>query len=388
MINFSIVVITRNEEKTLPRLLKSLEEFKERGGEVCVLDTGSTDKTVEVAREWGCKIKEVGDKFVKIVDEQFAKKVNEKFGEDGRDIIKAGDKSFHFADARNEAAEMSSNRMVATPDADEIYTVLDLDKTIDYVDKNDQLEFNFVFAHDEKGNPVIKFIQCKMYDKIKMKWVGRIHEVISPVLQGQPIRKDMLPEDVYKIEHYQNHGTNRGQYLVGLAIDCYENPEKDRNSHYFARELMYCGYYKSAIKEFKRHISMNGWKAERSQSMIYVGNCYLYLGDEIEALGWYHKAYIFYPERREGLIKLGEHFFKKQDWDKTIMYLEGSLKIKRSGFYSDNVKYYEDLPHWMLYIAYWWSGEKDKSKYHYTKALEFDPENPKYINDGKFYKES
>jgi len=30
---WSTVVIARNEEKTLPKLLKSLEEFKARGGE-------------------------------------------------------------------------------------------------------------------------------------------------------------------------------------------------------------------------------------------------------------------------------------------------------------------------------------------------------------------
>ena len=39
---FSVVTIVRNEANRLPRLLASLAEFRERGGEVVVLDTGST----------------------------------------------------------------------------------------------------------------------------------------------------------------------------------------------------------------------------------------------------------------------------------------------------------------------------------------------------------
>jgi len=37
---FSIVLISKNEEKTLPHLFKSIKEFKDKGGEVIVLDTG------------------------------------------------------------------------------------------------------------------------------------------------------------------------------------------------------------------------------------------------------------------------------------------------------------------------------------------------------------
>ncbi|WP_144444014.1 glycosyltransferase [Desulfurobacterium indicum] len=49
----SACVIVKNEEKNLPRLLNSLrDKFKE----IIVVDTGSTDKTVEIAKNFGCKI--------------------------------------------------------------------------------------------------------------------------------------------------------------------------------------------------------------------------------------------------------------------------------------------------------------------------------------------
>ena len=43
---FSVTLIAKNEERSLPSLLASLSEFRARGGEILLVDTGSTDKTV------------------------------------------------------------------------------------------------------------------------------------------------------------------------------------------------------------------------------------------------------------------------------------------------------------------------------------------------------
>jgi glycosyltransferase involved in cell wall biosynthesis len=51
---FSVALIAKNESKTLPRLIASLAEFKERGGEIILADTGSTDGTPKVAADLGC----------------------------------------------------------------------------------------------------------------------------------------------------------------------------------------------------------------------------------------------------------------------------------------------------------------------------------------------
>src|SRR5689334_21533222 len=48
----SVLIPVRNEERNLPRCLQSLREF----GEVCVLDSQSTDSTCEIAREFGAMV--------------------------------------------------------------------------------------------------------------------------------------------------------------------------------------------------------------------------------------------------------------------------------------------------------------------------------------------
>lgn len=51
--NVSACIIAKNEEKNLSRLLSSIKgKFKE----IILVDTGSTDRTVEIAKEYGCKV--------------------------------------------------------------------------------------------------------------------------------------------------------------------------------------------------------------------------------------------------------------------------------------------------------------------------------------------
>jgi len=52
MTKISAVIITKNEEKNIERCLKSLRWTDE----IVVVDSGSTDKTVEICRNYGCKV--------------------------------------------------------------------------------------------------------------------------------------------------------------------------------------------------------------------------------------------------------------------------------------------------------------------------------------------
>ena len=53
----SVVIITCNEEENLARTLKSVEGLvRELGGEIIIVDSGSTDRTVEIAKSFGAKV--------------------------------------------------------------------------------------------------------------------------------------------------------------------------------------------------------------------------------------------------------------------------------------------------------------------------------------------
>lgn len=382
MPNFSVVLIARNEVETLPRLIASLKEFRERGGEIVLVDTGSTDGTADFARSVGCKVEEVGDRFRVTIDEKTAQEINEKFirGNEAK-IVEAGDTLFDYSAARNFAATLASNDVIATPDCDEVYTKFDID-TIEQKIKDgvEQLEYNFVFAHDADGNEAIKFLHCKFYDRRKLKWVNIVHEVLA----GEA-RREFLGEDVIKLEHWQNQKTNRSGYLKGLAFDVLKNPNNDRNVHYFARELMYTGRFRSAIVQFERHIEMKKWPTERSQSMVHMAECYLLLGNEQDAVGWLSLAFDLEPNRREPLMKLAELYYKKNSPIQAAAYATAALQIPRGNYYANYQPYYENLPHEILYWAYWQMNRKEDSLFHFNICCEYKPFEPKYLHDMRFY---
>lgn len=382
--SFSVVLIARNEAKTLPRLMSSLEEFRKRGGEIILVDTGSTDNTAEVARSFGAKVFEEGDRFrVKLsADEVMA--INQIVDPTEPKVVELGDSLFDFSSARNYAASLASNDVVAMPDCDEMYTKLGIDAINTAITEAgiEQFEYNFVFSHDAEGNELIKFMHSKFYNRTKLHWEGIIHEI----LVGEA-KRQFFPESFIKLEHWQNHETNRGGYLKGLALDYLRNQENDRHVHYYGRELMYTGRFHTAIKVLHYHIAMNRWPEERAQSMIHIGECYEILKRRDEAIEMYVRAFDTCPTRREGLMKLAELYYKEKRPNEAVVYAAAALQIKGGNFYANFQPYYENLPHEILYWGLWQMGDLRQSKAHLDKCLAYQPHNVKYLHDMRWYYE-
>lgn len=381
--SFSIVLISRNEEKTLPRLIESLEEFKARGGGIILVDTGSTDGTAALARKLGCMVFAEGERFMTTINETLAKQINRRFVCHGEaDVVAVGDKLFDYSNARNYAASLSATDMVAMPDCDEAFTRLDLDKIEEEIGKGaERFEYNFVFSHDEFGGEAIKFLHSKFYNRKVMSWTGVVHEV----LQGATEKVCRLGEEHIKLEHWQNPSPHRSRYLTGLALDCYKNPGNDRNCHYFAREMLWNGRPHSALREFHRHVGMNAWPAERAQSMIFMGDACQQIGKEALALEWYHKAIDVDGGRREAWLRLAELYWKKNDHQRVASYAQAALAIPRGNYYANQMAHYTSEPHARLYWALWYMGQPDEAARHWEKALEYEPLNQKFIDDGQFF---
>ena len=78
-LQFSIVVVARDEAIALPQLCYQLEDFIEREGELLVTDTGSTDDTVAIAKHRGCRVELVGERYAALLTPEQAAAITERF---------------------------------------------------------------------------------------------------------------------------------------------------------------------------------------------------------------------------------------------------------------------------------------------------------------------
>lgn len=401
---FDVCCIMRNAERTLPRLFDSLTEFQRRGGEVIIADTGSTDRSVEIARERGATVHEAGERFRKTIDAELAEAINARFVVEGEPaIVTAGSKLFHFSEARNWCASMAHNDWVSWIDSDEAFVRLDIDRINEYCRKDlGHLEYNFCYAWQRPpdpnnpsdfGIPAVEFVQSKMYRRLRMQWVGAIHELVSPLPSPEPggLAAECMPREVLYLGHWQVPSDHRSCYLPGLGWDAWmketddPNDSKDRQWHYLGRELMYWNRPRSAIKVLMEHIDMHKWPAERAQSMTFIGDCYGMLGDTEKQCQWYHNAFHTDPTRREPLIKMARCYTSANNMHAAAAYAAAALEIPWHPFYANDVRMYRAEPYALRSHARGWIGNVAGAGEDLLQALRFEPFNPDLVFRTKYY---
>ena len=371
MINFSVVIADRNVENKLPNLLKSLEKFKTSGGEICFLDLGSTDNSLNIANEFGCRTKSVNN-FTKTVDDETVRLINEKINRDSKELIKNGDQYINFSEAKNHLADLSSNDTVLMLDCNSQVINFEFDEISKIVPNYNKFGY-YSFLNKYKS-------YCEFYNTREFYWKNITLEELIP---KNEIRSFIFSENILRIETNQDRLDN----LIPLLVDTFINPNDDKLVFALAIELMNHNYLESAYQEFNRHISMSTIPLDKSRSLIYLGDYFNLTNRQNDAIGFYMRAYQEYSNRRLPLYKIGLIYYNEKIWDKCIFYLEGCLNIKNFDSKIDDPLHYGEGPYSMLYVAYWWLGDKEKSKYYIDKALEKNPYSKVYLSESRFHYE-
>jgi glycosyltransferase involved in cell wall biosynthesis len=212
-VRLSQCMIVKNEEKNIER---ALSWAKEIAFEQIVVDTGSTDRTVEIAESLGAKVFH----FEWIND---------------------------FAAAKNFAIEKARGNWIAFLDADEYFTeehTQRLKKHLKNIQRENAsqnvgiLECRILQLRDN-GEVFLVNLQRRVFRNNGTRYVGRIHEQIEPP-QGQYVR---LIEDI-EIMHtgYTQEAitsTNKQQRNIDLLREELErNPDNATIKGYLADSLL------------------------------------------------------------------------------------------------------------------------------------------------------
>jgi tetratricopeptide (TPR) repeat protein len=275
----SAVLIVKNEQKTIARCLKSLVGCDE----IVVLDTGSTDKTVAIAREMGAKVQ-----------------------------VSAPLVPFHFANARNAAHELASNDWILTIDADEVLRAGMMGKirtAMKDQEAKDPFEKSsaFIVTFTDRGTITKK---KKVYRKSTWGWKWRVHEQLHPL--GTDVQESMLESVVLEHLPDADKAKRRGQNMELLKMTILETPEYVRAWKHLGQELMLDKEFQDAIPYLEHFVEKTSeGPLEKSDVMLRIGQCYGETKNYEEACRWFERAAQTDIRRREPLFNAAQYLMMK-----------------------------------------------------------------------------
>ena len=380
--NFSIGLIVKNEAHTLPKLRDSLRGFVEDGGEVVILDTGSTDNTLQVAKECGFKTFEATHSFVESISAKSVKKIRDLYlvesdVERGIQMIKEQNTYFHFSRARNELHKYVTNDIVLQLDGSDTLGAFDY-KSICQAIANGCERFEYTQIYSSVELTISRF-----YHKSVDVWEGRIHEILTHQSK-KPIMK-LTKEQLLVIHHYQ---PKKRTYLSGLFSDLLEKPNHTRTLYYLGRELMFAGLYGSSIEMLRKYVARpDCWIPERSSAYCLIGNCYENMGKEyyIQAFQSYNDGFVAFNGWREPLLKMARLCQRTDEFQRGLCYAMAALSVKRISAFAEPMCNYLGLPHEVAYWGYHFTGRAREASTHWKIAITLEPNHEKYKHDAQYF---
>lgn len=344
-----VYAISKNEEKFVERWYESMKE----ADEIYVLDTGSTDNTVNLLKQKGVFVKK------KVI------------------------KPWRFDVARNESINL-------LPDDVDICVCTDLDEVFEkgwrkelekvWKKETNRCRYLYNWSLDKDNQPLVSFYYEKIHSKKEYKWIHPVHEILE--FNGN--NEQVVSSDKIILNHYPDHQKSRSSYLPLLELSVKENPENDRNMHYLGREYMYYKKYNKAIDTLIKHLNLKTatWKDERCASMRFIARCYKMLKRYDEANMWLLKAINEAPYLRDPYIEMALLKYGLNDFNEVYHYVHLALEIKtHQKTYNNEVFSWNETPYDLLSIACFYLNKNKEALEAINKALEISPQDERLLKN-------
>jgi glycosyltransferase involved in cell wall biosynthesis len=256
MVSVSAVLIVKNEEAVLDTCLMSLQGLDE----IIVLDTGSTDKTCEIARKYTDKVYE--------------------------GVYEWND---NFAEARNKALSYCTGDWILSIDADERLEEGGVDKIREAV-KHGRYAINVWM---DGGECSFQFPRLLRVDP-KVYWKGAIHNYPSVIADYS---SDVRISYGYSPAHKKD--SNRALRILAKEVKAGKGP---REIFYLAREYMYRRDWASAVYYYDMYLQRAVWVPEMAEAALRRGEAYWNLGNLKRAQESVVDAIRLNPQFKEAIL--------------------------------------------------------------------------------------
>ena len=362
MIKISACVIVKNEEKNLPAWLHCVQHIAD---ECIVVDTGSTDSTVSLAREAGAKVYEIAWQN----DFSYAK--NYALDQATGDWIIFLDADEFFPDEEFGLVRELIHRYHRRKEVAGIFTQrieLDADNNYESLGSSRQIR---IF----RNSPFIRY-------------VGKIHES----LQNMGKRKQTMMYDntlhIYHTGYSQKLIQSKGERnLAQLLAERRRRGPEPIDAYYLADCYYVKGMFREALQYADEAIKfpvevwglMNRPYTIREQSLIYLE------ADEQEIVQAMEQGQKAFPTLAEFSLLLAAYYWDKQDYLLAERYNGQGLACYQHNKERNTLDYrITDHAEALLPNAWWragelyrWRGQKDKADTAYRKGLALQPQHEK-----------
>lgn len=302
-------LMIKNESKIIERCIERALECVDA---VSILDTGSTDDTVEICKTF---LEKCGKPFKISV---------EPFKNFGYNRTVSFEKAVEFCKELNWDANIT---YAMTVDADMIIKPSDTFK--DFV-----LSVPGYIAIQKNGSLKYynnRFMRCSY----NWKCIGVTHEYWG----GDPVEK--IPFEVFHIDDVGDGGCKSDKFERDIRLfteDLKNDPNNGRTHFYLAQSYKDFGNFEEAIKNYQIRIKLGGWYEEIWFSHYQIAKCYESLKQPEEMEYWALKAFKLNPRRSEPLYYLVNYFKNNYEHFKAYQYY---LKGKDIPFPKDDQLFIE-----------------------------------------------
>ena len=345
----AVYTIALNEEQ----FVESWWESAKTADYLLIADTGSTDKTIELARSLGIH------------------------------VITIGIRPWRFDDARNAA-------LAALPLDIDYCIALDMDEqlqpgwrqALEQCDPKsiDRPRYSYTWSWNPDGSPGLQYGGDKIHTRCGYRWKHPVHEVLT---KTGIEKQQWIPMEIH---HHPDDSKSRSQYLPLLALSVVEDPHDDRNAFYYARELFFNRQFEFAATEFKRHLELPKatWKPERAASMRYLAQCEPHLKKY-----WLEMAADETPDRREPWVDLAHYYYIVEDWPMVLKYAKRALAITDKPLdYICEATAWGPLPHDLAALASYHLGLAPMAVEYGAAALALAPADGRLATNLNFYRQA
>ena len=346
-----VYAICKNETQFVERWMDSMGE----ADQVVVLDTGSTDDTVERLRARGARVEQ--------------------------EVISP----WRFDTARNRSMEL-------VPEDADVCVCTDLDEVFHpgwralleaaWVPGTGQATYRYTWSFQPDGSEGVVFWYEKVHARHGYRWVHPVHEVLQWTGPGRP--GPTVAVEGMQLDHHPDPLKSRGQYLPLLELSVQEDPDDDRNVHYLGREYLYRGRWDDCIRTLKRHLAMPSatWADERCASMRYIARAWAGKGDRGQARDWYLRAIAQAPHLREPYMDLAMLLYEDGQWDGVLYFTGCALDIQeRPKSYICEAAPWGSQPWDLRALAYYHTGRLAQALHAARQAAQLSPQDERLASN-------